>query len=204
MQYSTDRMWLRYKMALIIQFSSTDAKVDTCMTRSLHKARIHPTLIQRLSKLMVKENLDEQLMESLDYATISNALKTAGVLSWGSRRQIFQCFNSGTHCIPQPPECACIMFLQNTIWAYPTESDLPNLLSWAANTLIVQNCGPLRYHGKRPVLIFKIKVHLIKSEYQERTNRMNAKHLHSMPKAELINPSARVFVQQLFILTNYL
>ena len=66
------------------------------MTRSLHKARIHPTLIQRLSKLMVKENLDEQLMESLDYATISNALKTAGVSSWGSRRQIFQCFNSGT------------------------------------------------------------------------------------------------------------
>ena len=65
------------------------------MTRSLHKARIHPTLIQRLSKLMVKENLDEQLMESLDYATISNALKTAGVSSWGTRRQIFQCFNSG-------------------------------------------------------------------------------------------------------------
>ena len=72
----------------------SDAKVDTCMTRSLHKARIHPTLIQRLSKLMVKESLDEQLMESLDYATISNALKTAGVSSWGTRRQIFQCFNS--------------------------------------------------------------------------------------------------------------
>ena len=65
------------------------------MTRSLHKARIHPTLIQRLSKLMVKENLDEQLMESLDYATISNALKSAGVSSWGTRRQIFQCFSSG-------------------------------------------------------------------------------------------------------------
>ena len=80
------------------------------MTRSLHKARIHPTLIQRLSKLMVKENLDEQLMESLDYATISNALKTAGVSSWGTRRQIFQCFNSGRlkkkrkkkHKIPNP------------------------------------------------------------------------------------------------------
>ena len=70
------------KFSAVYYVSSLDAKVDTCMTRSLHKARIHPTLIQRLSKLMVKENLDEQLMESLDYATISNALKTAGVSSW--------------------------------------------------------------------------------------------------------------------------